>query len=97
MPRPWSLLLAVVLIATSPAAAQQQTLTDAQIRDLLVTQSIAGYSGRCPCPYNTMSNGRPCGGNSAYSKPGGASPLCYPEDVTDDQARAFRSRSGSVR
>ncbi|WP_419716104.1 SH3 domain-containing protein [Aureimonas altamirensis] len=35
------------------------------------------YIGRCDCPYDRMRNGRRCGGNSAYSRPGGASPQCY--------------------
>jgi uncharacterized protein YraI len=35
------------------------------------------YVGTCDCPYDRMRNGRLCGGNSAYSKPGGRSPLCY--------------------
>ncbi len=33
--------------------------------------------GRCDCPYDRMRNGRRCGGNSAYSKPGGRNPVCY--------------------
>lgn len=39
------------------------------VRDALV--------GRCDCPYDLMRNGRLCGGRSAYSKPGGRSPVCY--------------------
>ena len=35
------------------------------------------YIGRCECPYDLMRNGRRCGGNSAYSRPGGARPSCY--------------------
>ncbi|WP_419716130.1 SH3 domain-containing protein [Aureimonas altamirensis] len=35
------------------------------------------YVGRCDCPYDRMRNGRRCGGNSAFSRPGGASPQCY--------------------
>lgn len=35
------------------------------------------YVGTCDCPYDLMRNGRRCGGNSAYSKPGGRSPQCY--------------------
>lgn len=35
------------------------------------------YVGRCDCPYDLMRNGRRCGGNSAYSRPGGRSPVCY--------------------
>ncbi|TCU17893.1 SH3 domain-containing protein [Rhizobium sullae] len=35
------------------------------------------YVGTCDCPYDLMSNGRRCGGRSAYSRPGGRSPQCY--------------------
>lgn len=31
---------------------------------------------------------------SAYSKPGGASPLCYKTDVSDDMVRSWRRRNG---
>ncbi|BDA75944.1 hypothetical protein CAL7716_101100 (plasmid) [Calothrix sp. PCC 7716] len=34
-------------------------------------------SGSCECPYDTDRRGRSCGGRSAYSRPGGASPVCY--------------------
>jgi hypothetical protein len=46
-----------------------------------IRQSIAAYSGSCPCPYSVDRAGRRCGGRSAYSRPGGAAPLCYPADV----------------
>jgi uncharacterized protein YgiM (DUF1202 family) len=35
------------------------------------------YVGTCDCPYDRMRNGRACGGRSAYSRPGGRSPVCY--------------------
>ena len=35
------------------------------------------YVGTCDCPYDMMRNGRRCGGNSAYSRPGGRNPACY--------------------
>jgi endonuclease YncB( thermonuclease family) len=73
-----------------PAAPQQ---SDAQIRRAIMEQSLTYYSGRCPCPYNVDRAGRRCGGRSAYSRPGGASPLCYPSDVSDAQVQAFRSRT----
>ena len=66
--------------------------TDAEIRQILVRQSVARYSGSCACPYNTDRGGRRCGRRSAYSRPGGASPLCYPSDVTDAAVAAYRSR-----
>lgn len=33
--------------------------------------------GSCQCPYDLDSRGRECGGRSAYSRPGGSSPVCY--------------------
>ena len=49
----------------------------------LIQESIANYPGKCPCPYSIKSNGKKCGKNSAYSKPGGYEPLCYFSDITD--------------
>jgi len=66
--------------------------SDADIRRILVRQSISRYSGSGPCPYNTDRAGRRCGRRSAYSKPGGASPLCYPGDVSDTAVDAYRGR-----
>lgn len=57
----------------------------------IVEASIAGYDGNCPCPYNTMRNGRRCGKQSAYSKGGGDAPLCYERDVTPADIEAYRA------
>jgi hypothetical protein len=61
-----------------------------EIKALMIAQSIAQYPGRCPCPYFRDRAGRLCGRRSAYSRPGGYAPLCYPEDITDRQAIAYR-------
>lgn len=71
---------------------EKPELTDDQIRRLIIESSIAAYSGRCPCPYNVMRNGRQCGGNSAYSKPGGAEPICYERDVSQRMIEEFRRK-----
>ena len=42
----------------------------------------SSYSGNCPCPYNTASDGSSCGARSAWSRSGGASPICYASDST---------------
>ena len=41
------------------------------------TPSRQSRSGVCDCPYDVMSNGQRCGGRSAWSRPGGTSPVCY--------------------
>lgn len=81
---------AVHLVAIeAPALAQR---SDAQIRQEIIRQSIAAYPGNCPCPYNTDRAGRRCGARSAYSRPGGYAPKCYPRDVSDAEVRAYRQR-----
>ena len=86
----YALVLALLL---SPLCfVESAELTDAEIRKILIEQSLRAYSGRCPCPYNVMRNGRRCGGNSAYSRPGGASPICYDRDVTERMIESFRQR-----
>lgn len=76
----------------SPEAPRAQRTSDSQIRRLIMQQSLAYYSGSCPCPYNVDRAGRQCGRRSAYSRPGGASPMCYPSDVSDAQIQAYRAR-----
>jgi hypothetical protein len=75
-----------------PAAASGPTgeaenaaaMSVAAIAALLVQESRNAYyaKGRpCACPEDRMTNGRRCGGNSAYSRAGGAAPYCYISDV----------------
>ena len=73
-----------VVIALSlliPLTLTASAASDDEIRQAIIQQSIASYSGSCPCPYNVARNGSSCGRRSAYSRPGGASPMCYPADV----------------
>jgi len=82
-------IAALVLLAT-PALAQSQA--DLRDRQAMIAESIRNYSGNCPCPYNSDRAGRSCGQRSAYSKPGGASPLCYPGDISDAMLERWRER-----
>ena len=77
-----------LLTFAAPATAQ----SDAAIRQMIVKASIASYPGTCPCPYNVDRAGRRCGGRSAYSRPGGYSPKCYPSDVSQAEVNAYRRR-----
>jgi hypothetical protein len=84
---------------TSPSKADQPRkpdLTDAAIVQLLIRASLATYSGNCPCPYNVDRAGRQCGGRSAYARPGGRSPLCYPGDIKPEMIEEYRKRHASA-
>ena len=82
------MLIAAIFFISAGLYAED--LSDSKIRQLLIQQSISSYSGSCPCPYNVIRNGRRCGGNSAYSKPGGAEPLCYDSDVSAKMVERYR-------
>jgi hypothetical protein len=85
-------LLAVVLV-TAVGQTTKVEKTDAEIRQAIINESIASYRGSCPCPYNTDRAGRKCGARSAYSRPGGASPICYAKDVTQKMVDDYRNRA----
>ncbi|MQB22760.1 SH3 domain-containing protein [Agrobacterium tumefaciens] len=55
----------------------------------IIAESIAGYPGTCACPYSTDRRGRKCGSRSAYSKPGGYSPICFAGDVSRSMIEAY--------
>lgn len=73
--------------------ARPPAMSDAAVRQQIITESIAAYRATghpCACPYNAMRNGRSCGGRSAYSRPGGAAPLCYERDVSAGMVADWR-------
>jgi hypothetical protein len=80
--------------ASAQRASSARRLSDSRIKSLLIQESIAEYGGNCPCPYNSASNGSSCGRRSAYSRAGGAEPLCYPRDVTADMVQSYRDAHG---
>lgn len=67
-----------------------------EVKKEIIQNSIQNYSGNCPCPYNRASNGSRCGKRSAWSKPGGYSPICYSEDVTESMVRKWLNTKHNV-
>jgi hypothetical protein len=63
-----------------------------QVKRWMVQESIANYPGNCPCPYSTDARGRKCGAKSAWSKPGGGSPICFESEVTEGMVREYAER-----
>ena len=82
----------LALVAVAFAARASGTMTDAQVRQRIIQESIDSYPGNCPCPYNSDRAGRSCGGRSAYSRAGGYAPKCYAADVSAAEVRAYRAR-----
>ena len=86
-------LILTVALGFAGGQTTKAPKTDAKIRQEIIKQSIAGYKGSCPCPYSVDRAGRMCGRRSAYSKPGGASPICFQEDVTAKMVVDYRKRT----
>src|SRR5688500_510714 len=80
---------AIAMALGSPAFAAP---SDDEVRESVVRESLARYSGNCPCPYNVDRGGRTCGGRSAWRRRGGETPICYASEVTDDQVKSWRAR-----
>lgn len=89
----FSLLFGIWLLPAQATLAKD-ALSDGQVRQQMIRDSLAAYPGPCPCPYNVMRNGRACGGRSAYSRPGGYSPRCYPSDISDRMVEEYRRKHG---
>jgi len=84
----------LLLLFFIPLISFSETAQDQQITLNIISESIANYSGNCPCPYNRASNGSSCGRRSAYSKPGGYAPVCYAKDVTPAMISSYRHKHG---
>ena len=83
------LLCTIPLLSFSSQFAKAK-MTDAQVKEMLIQQSIASYRGSCACPYQRDKIGRLCGKRSAWSRPAGYKPLCYPSDVAPRMIEGYR-------
>lgn len=86
-------LLSALLIPllSSTTATAKGSVSDAQVKQAIIDESISSYPGVCACPYNSARNGSSCGGRSAWSKAGGYSPICYKKEVTKEMVKEWRS------
>jgi len=72
----------------------EAVLTAAAIAAIIIKTSRDQYYATghpCAGPDDLMRNGRACRTRSAYSRPGGAAPLCYPSDVTSSMIEAYQN------
>jgi hypothetical protein len=90
----WARVLsAVVAILAVWGTTNAFALTDGQVRDLMIKDSIKSFSGACPCPYSFTAEGLRCGTQSAWSKKHGT-PFCYRQDIGDPAVGDYRKQNG---
>ncbi len=89
----WTKALAIIALAMTLTGCINDYLSGkpnaSEVAKKIIAQSIAKYDGNCPCPYNVNAAGNSCGQTSAYSKAGGASPICYESQVTPAMIAGF--------
>jgi hypothetical protein len=88
-----TLFAAALIAALVPCAFADPP--DEEVKHLIIQESIDSYPGNCPCPYNRAANGSKCGKRSAWSRAGGYSPICYPEEVTQQMISEWRQQHPS--
>lgn len=74
-------------------AARAQSATDVEVTKRIIEDSRQAYYATghpCACPYDVDRRGHSCGRRSAYSRPGGAEPKCFPNDVTAGDLAKWR-------
>ncbi|HEY5800545.1 MAG TPA: hypothetical protein VIT92_10010 [Burkholderiaceae bacterium] len=85
-------LLCLLFAASAFPSVAKDLSSNSTIKKQIIAESQASYPGNCACPYNTMRNGRSCGGRSAWSRRGGYAPICYENEVTPEMMASFRER-----
>ncbi|QQG26971.1 hypothetical protein JFY74_12595 [Pectobacterium carotovorum] len=84
---------AVILLSVSTLSmAKNSRISDEQIKEKIIQESIYSYSDNCPCPYNSVRNGSKCGKRSAWRD----SPICYKDDVTRKMIDGWRMKNGNA-
>ena len=92
--RPFAFALGLLFVV---GAAQARHMSDAQVRQQIIRESIRSHGGYCVCPYQKDRRGRICGSRSLYSQPGGYPPQCYARDVDEDSIAAWLNERGDRR
>lgn len=91
------LMLLVLLLIHKPLYAQVHILTDQEIKQRVVEESVGLYlslygTESCPCPGYQRPDGQPCN-ISAWQLPVRDRPICYTTEVTPQMVQAYRTRS----
>ena len=86
-------LVAVFVFVSEMAIAKSNQLSDDQVKQRIIDDSIASYPGTCACPFNTARNGSSCGRRSDWSKAGGASPICYKKEISKAMIKEWHQQN----
>jgi hypothetical protein len=87
-----SVLAAAFVFVSDMAIAKSNQLTDDQVKQKIIDDSIASYPGTCACPFNTARNGSSCGA-AALGVKRRYSPICYKKEVSKEMIKEWRQQN----
>ena len=87
-------LIITLLFTALTATAALAAMTDDEVKEAIIKESIAKSPVPCPCPFSLTQNGKECGGQSAFLHPGEYEPICYDAQITQEMIRAYRRKHG---
>lgn len=91
-----TLFAATFIFSSGLVLAKSGKLTDDQVKQRIIDDSISAYPGSCACPFNSARNGSSCGRRSAWSRAGGYSPVCYKREVTKEMLNTWRKQNQEI-
>jgi hypothetical protein len=79
---------------STPLSPSDQEIAQKIVQESREAYFARAYGGghRCACPYDSAKDGSSCGRRSAYGRPGGWEPKCYPSDVTASEILDWKNR-----
>ena len=92
-----SKLSILLIMLPSLSQAVMKSMTDEEVRKLIVNGEISSYQGECLCPYSMVKGAdasaqQQCGDNSEYMKAEQRGLIhCFVEDVTDSEVYNYRA------
>lgn len=87
------MLLAMSSFLFSSLSLASCELNDREVKQRIIDESISGHPGTCACPFNIARDGSQCGGRSAWSRPGGNTPICFQDEVTEKMMMEWRKKN----
>jgi len=85
----------VVAVFCTAAVAAEPRISDSEIRQRMVRESVASFLGTsCPCPYSVARDGKLCRDDSAYARGRGGKLYCYEHDISEAMIKQYRAQRG---
>lgn len=88
-----SVFAVVCVFASDISIAKSNSLSDDQVSQRIIDDSVASYPGTCACPSIPPGTAARAVAVVHGAKAGGYSPICYKKEVTKEMVKAWRQEN----